>query len=248
MIKIYSNLNHIYSGDVNLDGFVAEVGSRGNYETCSSTCTKVSETEFQIFCSNYRLLSGDTIMLSKHLLPSDGFRLWIDEIKVYGEKKLSTVSIVLIVIATSAIIILGAFIFWRRRRAKRQRDRHMNRRTDGHRRPHAPSQPFDSVEVQVGPRRTDWYRITQPGTDPERERWVRYDLGEGERPAQEVTTTYEFEDQVRDRGQVEIPADSEISNLAPPAYTDSVNVHREDVVPSYEEVMTNLDSFSVANS
>ena len=48
--------------------------------------------------------------------------------------------------------------------------------------------------------------------------------------------------------KISIPLDSEISNLSPPSYVDRAGVQSEDVVPSYEEVMSNSASYIIANS
>ena len=163
---------------------------------------------------------------------SDGDRLIINEITVYGEIKSSKFRIVLIVLGTFAIILVGVFLLWERRRLKGLTIRCRSRRTE----PHADTEPEPTVLFTAGQvHRMIHEAVTTSGLDD----YIR---------EREATSTCELEDQTRRGDQIEIPADSEISNLAPPAYTDSLNVHREDVVPSYEEVMTNLDSFSVANS
>ena len=193
LITMYTHYNSIYGDGVKLDGFVAEVGSQGSYKTCSSNSTKVYDDKFhsfQLSCSNYRIVSGDTIRLSKQITSSDGNRLIIDEIKVYGGKKLSAAGIALIVIGTFALIIVGVgiFIFWRRKRRNR-----MSQEAVG---------AFGGVD---------------------------------ERREMEATRTcHSLEDQTRERGQREIPADSVISNFSPPTYTNTVNVHREDNVPCYQ--------------
>ena len=47
--------------------------------------------------------------------------------------------------------------------------------------------------------------------------------------------------------RIGIPPDSVISNLSPPSYADSISVHGEDDVPSYEDVIANSDSYVMGN-
>ena len=44
-----------------------------------------------------------------------------------------------------------------------------------------------------------------------------------------------------------IPTAPHLSHLSPPSYTESISVHGEDDVPSYEDVIANSDSFAIVN-